>query len=160
MSQYQNGDDQNADCRCNEESASKQMLLLFGFRIEMADGLQPLKEAFYLSLIVRTKQLVLGGRKLPAFHARRQNLAPKLLVRDTVDQSFARAAAEVAEKAFSGVDIAGINEHDAVIAGQSEMYDEGRYPRSPVQPPDFRPGNNPAPYGQVVLVNLDSGLQR
>jgi hypothetical protein len=136
------------------------MLFLFGLRIEMADGLQPLKEAFYLSLVIGTKQLVLGGWKLPAFHARWQYLAPKLLVRDTVDESFARAAAEVTKEALSGIDIAGINKHNAVIAGQSEMYDEGRYPRGPVQPPDFRPWNNPAPYSQVVLVNLDSGLQR
>jgi hypothetical protein len=104
------------------------MLLLFGFRIEMTDGLQPLKEAFYLSLVIGTKQLVLGRWKLPAFHAGRQYLAPKLLVRDTVDESFARAAAEVAKEALSGIDIAGINEHNPVIAGQGEMYDEWRYP--------------------------------
>jgi hypothetical protein len=91
----------------------------------MADRLEPLEQALYLSFIVRPQQLVLRRRELAALYSRRQNLAPELLVRDSVYQGILGAPPKMAKEAFTGIDIARVDQHHPAVPRERQMDNEG-----------------------------------
>ncbi len=105
----------------------------------MAYGFQSLKKALYFGFIVGTEKLIARRRHLAALDAGRKQLTPKLLIRNTINEGFAGAAAKVAKEALPGIDPAGINESDPPLIGKRKMHNKWRHARSAVEPQNLVP---------------------
>ena len=125
----------------------------------MAYCFQPLEEAFHFRLVIGAEKLVAWSSQLTALQAWWEQLAPELLVRNSIDQRLARATAKVAKEALSCVYAAWINERDPAIAGESEVHHQWRHAGSAIEAKDFVPWNDTFTHGEVMLVDLNGRLQ-
>lgn len=125
----------------------------------MSYSFQALEKAFHFGLVIGTEKLVARSGQLAALDARGEQLAPELLVRNSIDERFARAAAKMTEKALSRVDAAGIDQRHVAVAAESEVDNQRRHAGSAVEPEDFVPRNDAFADGEVMLIDLNGRLK-
>src|SRR5579872_4890126 len=127
--------------------------------IDMADGFQALEHALDVGFVFGQEQRVARRRGLFAVLGLGGNFAPELAIRHTVDESFAREAAEMAQKAVGCIGIAGVHQQELRFVGKCELHDQWKR-RAPIEPADLRPWKHLAGELQMRLMDFDGRTQR
>jgi hypothetical protein len=81
--------------------------------------------------------------------------SPKFTIRNTVEKSLPREAAEMPQQAARGVQISGIEKMYALAVMQSQNYHQRRNPHCLIHPSNVAPGNRAPPDSEMRLVDFD-----